>query len=99
MEDDDWHEDTYEWREKEQAKKQANVRFDPNDPSSMTSFAESQGASGMQVRKHGDGSRVLRRAQRRRVQMAFAKLKTISDKKEAEELADRPAPSASADPT
>lgn len=59
MEDDDWHEDTYEWREKEQAKKQANVRFDPNDPSSMTSFAESQGASGMQVRKHGDGSCVV----------------------------------------
>lgn len=45
LEDDDWHEDTYSWREKDR-KKHTKV-FDPNDPEEFLSQALA--GSGMQM--------------------------------------------------
>lgn len=45
LEDDDWHEDSYTWREKDRAR---NVKpFDPNDPDAFLSQA--MAGSGMQM--------------------------------------------------
>jgi hypothetical protein len=44
FEDDDWHEDTIEWREKEKK----NTKIDPNDISSIMKAAEG-GGGGMQM--------------------------------------------------
>ena len=49
-EDEDWHEDNFEWREKEEEKRKAQVQFDPSDPSTFQNFQASQAATGMQVR-------------------------------------------------
>jgi len=49
MEDEDWHEDTFEWKEKERQRKPA-PSFDPNDPSSFAAMAGGGGGgSAMQV--------------------------------------------------
>lgn len=43
IEDEDWHEDTYEWKKK----KKANVEFDPTDPSTFMKASATGG--GMQM--------------------------------------------------
>jgi hypothetical protein len=45
LEDEDWHEDTYDWREKDRARKAKP--FDPSNPDAF--LAQAMAGSGMQM--------------------------------------------------
>lgn len=48
-EDEEWHEDNFEWKEKERQERQANFKFDPKDPSSVSQLMANQNGGSMQM--------------------------------------------------